>query len=830
MLTEWSTRPLERRACATLGGPLMASPSPPAWLSAALRAHWRAPRWRVWAVLLIAVAAVAAFVPLFDRLGFGFSFVMALAASAAGLDLGAALVRRVRVAARAAEDGDGNGDGPPGPALLWHLWTRAQAQHLALLLPPLAVICVNALRVQNCDFGFGFQAYLLMPALSSAAATSIGLLLGLVLPAPRGRARYLLGAVPVAVLLLAVGYSLWRFYANPPVFSYNLFAGYFPGNLYDEQLDFGAPFYWARAAQLATLSALALLAAWRLDGRSLRLRWRPASPAGRARALVLAAAATAAASWLLAQGGERGFLVAADDIKAALGARYDTEHFTIYYPPGGAIERDIHIIAEDHEFRYAQAVAALGATPRGRITSFYFATPEDKFFWMGARYVYMAKPWRDEIYLHHQPFPHQTLRHEIAHAVTAAFGSPVFRVSAASWLGLPLLFNVGLIEGAAVAADWPGDYGAALTPHQAVKAMQELGMAPPPEQVLSTGFLAFSSARSYTLAGSLVRHLLQTGDRASLQTLYRSGGDFAAAYGVDQEQALGAWEDMISDTTLPPRAAEIVRERFRRPGIFSRVCPHAIARARVRALEEWRRGAFGEALDILATVCRQAPQEPRYRLEYAAYLSAAGDLDAAAAIYRALAEDAEAISSSLRAEALMALAGLSARAGDWPGAIAELERAIELPLEEDLLRNAVALRHAASHAGPAGTALRHYFWGSSAAGNSDPLVYLGHAAQAVAAEPSLGMGHYLFGRNLIDRGVPKQVAASLSEALDLGLHPLVAREAARGLAAAAYLAGDVALVERAASVLSEPEQPLTAQLYGADWLARLHWRQTGSLR
>lgn len=803
----------------------------PSWILLATRTHARSRRLRVWAAVAIAVAGILAFVPLFDSLGFGFSFVMALLASAASLDLGGAFVRHARAACTATPPGHAQATAasPSSLQILQALYARAAGLHACLLVPPVLVICANALRVQNCDWTFGLLSLALMPVLSSALATAAGMLVALALPTPRGRARVLVALAPVLVLVGAVAGSLWRFHAAPPVFSYNPFAGYFPGNLYDEQLDFGAAFYWARAAQISALAALLALAAWRLDVSALRLRWRGRLPGTRWRPALGALLAGGVAAVLWAQSGALGFSVAADDIKDALGARYDTEHFVIYYPPGGEIERDIHIIAEEHEFRYAQVVRALGAAPRARITSFYFESAEDKFRWMGARNVYMAKPWRNEIYLHHQPFPHQVLRHEIAHVVAAVFGSPIFRVSAASWLGLPVVFNVGLIEGTAVAADWPDHFTRALTPHQSVKAMRELGVAPVPEQVLSTGFLQLSSARSYTLAGSLVRFLLDTRDLPSFQALYRSGGDFERAYGEPRATLLAAWEAMIEAVELPPRAAEVVREQFRQPGIFSRVCPHAIARARVRAVERWRRGAFDEAIDILRRVCRQAPQEPRYRLELARYLVAGGQSEQASEVYLELVADAEHISSTLRAESLLQLAGIAARAGDWTEVVRLLDRAIELPIDEDLLRNAVAQRHAAIHAGPAGPSLRAYFWAEDVRLGIDPLVLLGHAALAVWAEPTLGMGHYLLGRNLTGRGVPEHAAAALARAIDLGLHPLVAREAARELAGAAYLAGAWALVERAAAILTAPGQPEVTRLFGADWRERVHWKRAGAL-
>src|SRR5262249_17258685 len=144
---------------------------------------------------------------------------------------------------------------------------------------------------------------------------------------------------------------------------------------------------------------------------------------------------------------------------------------------------------------------------------------------MGARDVEMAKPWRLEIYIDHRPFPHTSLRHEIAHAVASAFGDPVFGVASRRVLGLPLLVSPGLIEGLAVAIDWPGSYDRP-TPHESVRTMQALGNQPSVGALLGLSFFSVSSARSYTTAGSFLRFLLDEYGAPRLRALYENGGDF----------------------------------------------------------------------------------------------------------------------------------------------------------------------------------------------------------------------------------------------------------------------------------------------------------------
>jgi len=130
----------------------------------------------------------------------------------------------------------------------------------------------------------------------------------------------------------------------------------------------------------------------------------------------------------------------------------------------------------------------------------------------------------------------------------------------------------------------------------------------------------------------------------------------------------------------------------------------------------------------------------------------------------------------------------------------------------------------------AGPALRAYFWRVDRITGYDAVVLAARAAEALAAEPDLGMGYYLLGRSVRSRGAPEDASSLLGAALDRGLpHPLLTRECARQLAEAAYLAGDADAVLRAANILTAPEQPLSTRLYGRDWIERLHWKRTGEL-
>jgi tetratricopeptide (TPR) repeat protein len=628
-----------------------------------------------------------------------------------------------------------------------------------------------------------------------------------------------------APLVLLAGSGLYRFYAAPPVFTYNPVIGYFPGNLYDENVQLGMPLVWSRLEQLAWVLAIVAMAAARLDVPRFRIGREP-RPAGRRLApVVLALAFTTGGLALHLNSGALGYRIDADEIAAELGGTIETEHFVIHYAKTREVERDIALIAADHEFRYAQVVARLGAAPPGKLTSFYFASREQKARWIGAKDVEMAKPWRREIYLEHRPFPHASLRHEIAHAVASAFGDPLFGVAARRVAGIPMLVSPGLIEGLAVAADWPSGYDR-LTPHEAVRAMQAMGLTPSIRELLSLRFLTVSSARSYTTAGSFLRFLLDTYGAPALRALYRSGGDFEHAYGKSIGALEAQWRAMIARIQLPVEEIEGTRERFRAGSVFHRPCPHANAARRERAVAAYVEGDRPKAISLLRAVCDDAPEEPRYRLELGDFLIGGNPLEYAEAIalWTRLAAS-ETATSSLRADALERLARQAATRGDLAAATAFIARARELPVDPNARRQLDAEWFALHHEGKAGAALRGYFFAGPGAWDGASWALL-----ATLAEPALGLGHYLYGLQKSNLADWQEAAEALDRSIALGL-PSIAftKNAARKLAIAAYRAKDRPRVERAIATLRSPEMDESDHLLADDWSQRLALDDTGRL-
>src|SRR5690606_27540541 len=154
-----------------------------------------------------------------------------------------------------------------------------------------------------------------------------------------------------------------------------------------------------------------------------------------------------------------------------------------------------------------------GASGPERVKVLLFASEAEKARWMGAGRTYIAKPWRNEVYIQGAAYPHPVLGHEIAHVVAGSFSKGPFRVGGALW---GLRSNPGLVEGIAVAASPDEDDD--LTPLEWSRAMLDLGILPRLDRVFAFGFFAESAAKSYTVAGAFVGFLH---DRFGAETVRR---------------------------------------------------------------------------------------------------------------------------------------------------------------------------------------------------------------------------------------------------------------------------------------------------------------------
>ncbi len=756
---------------------------------------------RGWIGILAIVAVALLFVPLFDVLGYEWCLVMAVASSLAGANIGAVRVWRERrqrppSAVTAAE--------AHPLATVVRLWWRATLHAWAALAVPFLLISANALRVRNCDFAGGLAWLVMLPILSSAMGAAAGTLAGLV---RAFRERVAPSALAIGIVVASVAWGVFRFYDAPPIFGYDPFVGYFAGTLYDEEVAITAAFAWARLYQAALVVTWLALAAALLDAP--RLTMRLGAPRLRPLALALVAGAAAATLW---HGRARlGFALSADDIARRLGAEKRTAHFVLHYSPTGPYAKELDAYARDDEFWWRELERWFGAAPTPPVHAFLFDNAGQKRALMGAGHTFIAKPWRREIYLQHDAWPQTVTKHELAHVFAGRFGDPIFGIARRG-----LAFNVGLIEGVAVAASWGGQ---PLTPHQIVKVLREAKLvdAGTLAHVMGPSFFGLNAAQAYNIAGSFCRFLADTRGVPKLMELYRAAGSddsWRRIYGVDFATLAAEWLQLVDAEEVPARERTVALARLRHPSIFRRPCAHALALKKQAAREAAQAGDKRRALFDWNDVCSQEPT-PENELERMHVALAAGDYDDVARLLSL----AGPVDDVAWAPAAMLRGDLAVLRGHADAH--SYDEAAAAPLDEATARLATVKQTIARWpASPARTTLLELL--AAPAGTHDAALDLVTLQKLTDEHPERGLLHYLLGRQLYQRGRFADAADELARHGDDGLPDArFDREALRLRGAALYRLGrcDEArpLFEQLAG---DKGAPVGQRLDAFDWLAR----------
>lgn len=669
---------------------------------------------------------------------------------------------------------------------------------------PFGTALIAAAFVRWCAPLEGLAFSLLGPTVGVALAALFGVFVGALVRGARA-------ATTLAALgpLGATALGLSRFYTTPAIFAYGHFVGFFPGTLYDPDVAITSEYLSFRALSAAWLGALALALGAARDPDTGRLSLTLARRSAARTLVALGLAALGVGGEVL--GPELGHRATSASIAETLGGRLRGERCDVIVPRELARER-AERLRDDCDFRVRRAEAVLGVTHPARITAFFFRDEAEKRRLMGASGTYIAKPWRDEVYLQLSSFPHPVLFHEIVHVVAAATGVGPFRISGR--LG-GLWPSPGILEGTAVAVAWDASEG--LTPHEWAAALARIGHAPSIARTEGLGFLLEPASRAYTASGSFVRFLLETRGSAVVRRLYRTG-DYEAALGVPLAEAEAEWRAFLDALPLPPEAEGLARLRFERGSIFRQVCPHAVA-----ALEAELSGALASGDDEAALARCDAilsidPGHASVLAWQAATLARAGHVSEAR---RAL-EGLEARATTpIVMHARGALAEALWEAGDTAGAAALYAENAALPSTDDARRQLEIQRLALAEGGATEAALRELF-ASSPARTHDGAVTVSAIARLREARHD-GLADYLEARQLAARERFDLAAPLLERARDAGLPTALVRLEARRVLAISLASTRRRDAARAlfAEVLADPEAREGARVEARDWLARL---------
>ena len=536
----------------------------------------------LWFIAFGVLALVLANVPLFNILAFEFCAVMALSISFAGAHVTLTVVQQMKRQPDALT-------GSPRQIVMRCFWS-ALIFNAGLLGLPLGIILLNAFRVENCNFGEGFLFFTILSVISCLYATAAGLFFGFWI-----KKRWLAYLAYLGYLFVSCIPVVINLIFHPPVFAYHATFGYFPGPIYDFVIPITNTLLLARAetllwALLFLGLTISICEVSRDTGLMPQLRWRklfdPLS--GRVWLYLLVVGLLGFQHYA----GALGIRPSRDDIARKLGGLRETAHFEIFY--ARELETEIERIVEDCEFRYAQLAAYLkpeGGALSQKVRAYIYASPDQKKRLIGARGTSVEDPFGHGFHIHTQGFPHPVLKHELAHVFTVP------------WSPLKVSLKIGLHEGIAVAADW--DEGR-LTGHQWAKSMQQMGVAPPLSSVMGFGFWGHAGSRSYLLAGSFVRFLVDTYGIEKFKGVFPTG-NFVKYYAKDLPTLEAEWTEFLETVPLQDDDVDRATYRLKRPSVFEQVCAHEMAALRDAAWQAYYRKDYTTAVETFETILSDEP-------------------------------------------------------------------------------------------------------------------------------------------------------------------------------------------------------------------------------
>ena len=276
------------------------------------------------------------------------------------------------------------------------------ASSLRLLIPPLLLLSLNALRVENCSWQDGLLFWVLIPPVSMLFVQSAYWIGEALFPKRGGWFAALVSVVEIVSFLLQLA-------NQPPIAGHEVFIGWFAGSIYDEALVVPSSLWWFRLYVILWSALFLCLAQWYREPKS-----RPLGLWCMGLLFGLLAIRLQAPS-LMSQHNHV-------SVRAALGAQAESEHFLFYYDREQIDADLLPFLLEDAEFRYWELQRYLQEDPvawKGRKIEIYiYPSAEVQFRLMGSRNTFVARPWTHQVHLRWDGYTDSVLAHEIAHIFT----------------------------------------------------------------------------------------------------------------------------------------------------------------------------------------------------------------------------------------------------------------------------------------------------------------------------------------------------------------------------------------------------------------------------
>lgn len=418
---------------------------------------------------------------------------------------------------------------------------------LTLFLTPLIILIIYGVFNSLCPGLNGFIFYTLLNAPLLFLLSAIGIILYKSKIGTRwGAIIYLL------LIIISLTINLLEILYTPKVKFYSLFWGFFPGPIYDEDIQPDLDLYYIKI-----LSFLVSTIIWLTYYKRSHFK-------------VFLSIILVIPSLIISHKIYNTYIFP-KKIISTLGSIYNTRHFEIVYPPDQEWSNNIEVIGVLHEYYYQELCSELKIDLDIKIRSYIFRDEDEKKEITGAGRTQIAKPWLKEIYLTPISITDAKLKHEISHIIVGSIiDNP---------LGLygkfgGLLPNMAVIEGVSVALE---PETSILTLYEKASILLKKGKLPSFENLFNSGrFYAKSGSISYSTSGSFIKYLIQHYGIDRFKSILKNQ-KFEDVYGKNLSDIEKEYHNFLEGIIISPQKEYYSSVLYNTKGLIEKKCPHEIA-------------------------------------------------------------------------------------------------------------------------------------------------------------------------------------------------------------------------------------------------------------
>ena len=251
------------------------------------------------------------------------------------------------------------------------------------------------------------------------------------------------------------------------------------------------------------------------------------------------------------------------------------------------------------QFHYQSLVKIFGYEVSG-IQIFIFDSDKSKKEFLGDEVADFTKPWLKQIFVTKRSFD-QTIKHELAHIFFGESSKNLFKVASR--------FNLGLIEGGAMAIEWdwlentPDYYSAMIK-----RFSPELDL----EKFFDNyTFATQKSSLSYLISGAFCKFLIEKYGLKKFLEFYREG-DYSKVFSNDLKNDLNEFSSRLNSFHFTANDSLKFKVLFGGQTLFERKCPRSIGRMKLKAKKMLAEKSFKKAEEIFRDIYQKTSDQDAF--------------------------------------------------------------------------------------------------------------------------------------------------------------------------------------------------------------------------